>query len=102
MIFHQQQKWLELQQHNMKIEIKGENQKKIEIEMKDLNLDERGDFNDLYSGATFGEYKWSAFAKSCLIATKLTDDQLNEYTDLDIINISKECYVVVNKKKLKK
>ena len=102
MIFHQQQKWLELQQHNMKIEIKGENQKKIEIEMKDLNLDERGEFNDLYSSATFGDYKWSAFAKSCLLATKLTEDQLNEHTDLDIINISKECYMVVNKKKLKK
>ena len=85
----------------MKIKIKGEN-KQIEFELKELNLDERGEFNDLYTSATFGDYKWRAFAKSCLIATDITENELNEYTDLDIINISKECYLVVNKKKLKK
>ena len=85
----------------MKMKIKGEN-KQIEFELKELNLDERGEFNDLYTSATFGDYKWSSFAKSCLIATNITENELNEYTDLDIINISKECYLVVNKKKLKK
>ena len=39
---------------------------------------------------------------SVLLATELTEEELNEYTDVDIINISKECYFVVNKKKLKK
>ena len=86
----------------MKIEIKGENKKKIQVEVKDLNLDDRGEFNDMYSKATFGDLKWSLFAKSVLLATELTEEELNEYTDVDIINISKDCYFVVNKKKLKK
>ena len=41
-------------------------------------------------------------AWSCLIATKFTEDELNEFTDIDIILIAKECYFIVNKKKLKK
>ena len=86
----------------MKIEIKGENIKKIQVQVKDLNLDDRGEFNDMYSKATFGDLKWSLFAKSVLLATELTEEELNEYTDVDIINIAKECYFVVNKKKLKK
>ena len=86
----------------MKIELKGETKKKIEIEVKDLNLDDRGEFNDLYAKATFGDLKWSLFAKSVLLATELTEEELNKYTDIDVINISKECYFVVNKKKLKK
>ena len=56
----------------------------------------------MYSKATFGDLKWSLFAKSVLLATELTEEELNEYTDVDIINIAKECYFVVNKKKLKK
>jgi len=86
----------------MKIQIKGENKKKIEVEVKSLNLDDRGEFNDIYTKATFGDLKWSLFAKSVLLATELTEEELNEYTDVDIINIAKECYSIVNKKKLKK
>ncbi len=86
----------------MKIELKGENKKKIEVEVKNLNLDDRGEFNDMYFKATLGEVKWSLFAKSVLLATDLTEEELMQYTDTDIINICKECYIVVNKKKLKK
>ena len=37
-----------------------------------------------------------------LIAATLTEDDLNELTDVDVIEIAKEGYLVLNKKKLKK
>ena len=45
---------------------------------------------------------WSAFAECCVLGTKFTDDELNDFTDIEIILLAKQCYLVVNKKKLKK
>ena len=83
--------------------ITGENKNKIEFEVNELNLQDRGQFNNLYHKAELSEpLDWTAFANCCLVGTELSEDELNEFTDIEIILIAKECYLVVNKKKLKK
>ncbi len=83
--------------------IKGENVKELTFEVKDLNLDERIDFNNIItksggiSNIVFGD--WVNLVR---IATTLTDEQINDFTDTEIIAIANRCYEVVNKKKLKK
>jgi len=83
--------------------IKGDNVKEITFDVKDLNLDERIEFNNIItkSGGVvnlgFGE-----FVEMVRIATTLTDEEINKFTDTEIIAISNRCYEVVNKKKLKK
>ena len=94
-------KWLELQQLNMKRIVKGENGK-IEVEFKDATLDERKQFNDIYHNSMYGQVKWSEMVDCVLIATTLTEDDIKDLTDVDVVEIAKECYLVLNKKKLKK
>ena len=45
----------------------------------------------------FGDY-----VKMIRIATNLTDEQINDFTDVEIGLVGLKCYEVVNKKKLKK
>ena len=83
--------------------IKGENVKEITFDVKDLNLDERIEFNNIITKSggvinlSFGE-----FVSMVRIATTLTDEEINKFTDTEIIAIANRCYEVVNKKKLKK
>ncbi len=85
------------------IKIKGENNNTIELEVKELNLQDRARFNNLYHKAEVSSpLDWSMIVQCCQFATKFTDDELNEFTDVDIILIAKECYFKINKKKLKK
>ena len=82
--------------------IKGENVKELTFEVKDLNLDERIEFNNVItksggiSNIGFGD--WVNMVR---LATTLTDDDINAFTDTEIIAIANRCYEVVNKKKLK-
>ena len=83
--------------------ITGEDKKSIEFEVKELNLQDRGKFNNLYHKAELSNpMDWASFAECCLLATEFDDVKLNEFTDIEIILIAKRCYLVVNKKKLKK
>ena len=83
--------------------INGENVKELTFEVKDLNLDDRIEFNNIItkSGGVanigFGDY-----VKMIRISTPLTDDDINKYTDTEIVAIANRCYEVVNKKKFKK
>ena len=83
--------------------INGENVKELTFEVKDLNLDDRVEFNNIItkSGGVanigFGDY-----VKMVRIATPLTDNDINKYTDTEIVAIANRCYEVVNKKKFKK
>ena len=83
--------------------IKGENVKELTFDVKDLNLDERIEFNNIITKSggvinlSFGE-----FVSMVRIATTLTDDEINKFTDTEIIAVANRCYEVVNKKKLKK
>ena len=83
--------------------IKGENVKELTFEVKDLNLDERIEFNNIITKSggiiKIGFGDWINMIR---IATTLTDEQINVYTDTEIIAIANRCYEVVNKKKLKK
>ena len=83
--------------------ITGENKKNIEFEVKELNLQDRGQFNNLYHKAELSKpLDWTSFSQCCLLGTSFTESQLNELTDVDIILIAKECYFIINKKKLQK
>ena len=85
------------------VKLEGENVKELTFEVKDLNLDERIEFNNIItksggiSSIGFGD--WVDMIR---IATTLTDDDINSYTDTEIIAVANRCYEVVNKKKLKK
>ena len=83
--------------------IKGENVKELTFEVKDLNLDERIEFNNIIiKSGGISSLSWGDWVNLVRIATTLTDEQINEYTDQEVIAIATECYGVVNKKKLKK
>ena len=45
---------------------------------------------------------WGDYVKMIRIATNLTDEQINDFTDVEIGLVGWKCYEVVNKKKLKK
>ena len=83
--------------------IKGENVKELTFDVKDLNLDDRVLFNEIITaGGGIENINFGNFVKMVRLATTLTDEQINEYTDTEIIAIANRCYEVVNKKKLKK
>ena len=42
---------------------------------------------------------FSDYVKLIQIATNVTDEILNEYTDTDITRLADECYVRINRKK---
>ena len=83
--------------------VKGENVKELTFEVKDLNLDDRIEFNNIItksgglSNIGFGD--WVNMVR---ISTTLTDDDINAFTDTEIIAIASKCYEVVNKKKFQK
>ena len=83
--------------------VKGENVKEITFEVKELNLDERIEFNKILQGKnSHNDYHSSDYVKMIRLATTMTDDDINQYTDEDWVWMGWECYRVVNKKKLKK
>ena len=82
--------------------IKGENVKELTFDVKDLNLDDRIKFNNIVTEKGYAKLQFGDFVGMVRLATTLTDEQINEFTDVEIISISNRCYEVVNKKKLKK
>lgn len=83
--------------------IKGENVKEVTFEVKDLNLDERVELNTIITGReNLGKLEFGDFVKMIRMATTMTDDEINKFTDTEIITIANRCYEVVNKKKLTK
>ena len=86
---------------NAKIE--GENVKEITFDVKDLNLDERIEFNNIITkSGGISNIGFGDFVKMVRMATTLTDDDINQFTDTEIIAIANRSYEVVNKKKFKK
>ena len=83
--------------------VKGENVKEITFDCKDLNLDERIEFNNIItSQGSITNIGFGDFVKMVRMATTLTDDDINKFTDTEIIAVANRCYEVENKKKLKK
>ena len=84
------------------IKVEGENVKELTFEVKDLNLDERIEFNNISLNNKSANVDFGAFVSMVRIATTLTDDDINKLSDTEIFAIANRCYEVVNKKKLKK
>ena len=83
--------------------VKGENVKELTFEVKDLNLDERIEFNNIITkSGGIGNIGFGDYVQMVRIATTLTDDVINKYTDTEIVAIANRSYEVVNKKKLMK
>ena len=83
--------------------VKGENVKELSFEVKDLNLDDRIEFNNIITkSGGVANIGFGDFVKMVRMSTTLTDDEINKYTDTEIIAIANRCYEVVNKKKFKK
>ena len=82
--------------------IKGENVEELTFDVKDLNLDERIEFNNIItkSGGVIN-LSFGNFVQAVRVATTMTDEEINKLTDTEIIAIANRCYEVVNKKKLK-
>ena len=82
--------------------VKGENVKELTFDVKNLNLDDRCEFNNIVTKQPVDKMVWGDYVKMIRIATNLTDDDINDFTDTEVITIAWKCYEVVNKKKLKK
>ena len=83
--------------------INGENVKELTFEVKDLNLDERIEFNNIITkSGGVANIGFGDFVKMVRMATTLTDDDINKYTDTEIVTMANRCYEVVNKKKFQK
>ena len=82
--------------------VKGENVKELTFDVKNLNLDERCEFNNIVTKQAVDKMVWGDYVKMIRIATNLTDDDINDFTDTEVITVAWKCYEVVNKKKLKK
>ena len=83
--------------------VKGENVKELTFDVKDLNLDERVKFTNIVSKrGSLEKMLFGDYVQMIRIATNLTDEQINDFTDVEIGLVGWKCYEVVNKKKLKK
>ena len=82
--------------------IKGENVKELTFEVKDLNLDERCEFNNIVTKKSIADLCFGDYVAMVRLATTFDDEKLNEFTDTELIGMAWKCYEVVNKKKLKK
>ena len=83
--------------------VKGENVKELTFEVKDLNLDERIEFNNIITkSGSISAIEFGDYVKMARIATTFTDEELNKFTDTEIVAIANRCYEIVNKKKLMK
>ena len=88
---------------SVKGKIAGEDKKDIEFDINLLNLKDRGRLNLVYhQGELSSPMDWGKFADVCIMATSYSEEELNEFTDVEIILMAKECYLANNKKKLKK
>ena len=85
---------------NAKVE--GENVKELTFDVKNLNLDERCEFNNVVTRQAIDKMLWGDYVKMIRIASNLTDDEINDLTDTEVVSVAWKCYEVVNKKKLKK
>tara|TARA_R110002074_G_C12155860_1_gene630683 strand:- start:239 stop:499 length:261 start_codon:yes stop_codon:yes gene_type:complete len=84
-----------------KMKVKGEGFKLFEIEVKDLNLDERAEINDLIYDQKV-EKNFSFWLDIIKKGTNLTGDEINNYSNEEIYGLGSAIIVNMNKKKLKK
>ena len=83
------------------VKLEGENVKELTFDVKDLNLDERAEIND----RIFDEKQSKNFSFWIDIirkGTKLSDDEINSYSQEEIYALGAKIINNMNKKKQKK
>ena len=87
----------------MKLNIKGEGIKTFKLEVKEFNLSERIELNNLlYQFFTNKEGMFGPAIDIFRMATELSDDDINNYSNDEIFQIAIAVSNHVNKKKVKK
>ena len=87
----------------MKLDIKGEGVKAFKIEVKEFNLQERIELNNLlYKFFNNKEGMFGPAIDIVRLATDFSDEEINDYSNEDIFQIAIAVSNYVNKKKVKK
>ena len=81
-----------------KVKIKGEGFKTFECELKELNLTERAEINDLIFD-TESKKNFSFWLDIIKRGTSLSDDELNKYSNEEIYGLGASVIIEMNKKK---
>jgi len=81
-----------------KIKVKGEGFKPFDIEIKELNLTERAEINDLIFNQEVSK-NFSFWLDIIKRGTSLSDDELNKYSNEEIYGLGASVIVEMNKKK---
>ena len=84
-----------------KVKVKGEGFKTFECELKELNLTERAEINDLIFD-TEAKKNFSFWLSVIRIGTTLSDEEIHTYSNEEIYSIGAKVISETNKKKLKK
>ena len=84
-----------------KVKIKGEGFKPFDCELKDINLTERAEINDMIIDTEISK-NFSFWLKIIRIGTDWTDEEINNYSTDEIVAIAGSIIEETNKKKLKK
>ena len=86
----------------MKINIKGEGIKSFKLDIKDFNLNERIDLNNLlYKFFNNNEGMFGPAIDIVRLATDMSDEEINNYSNDEIFAIAISISNFVNKKKVK-
>ena len=87
----------------MKIEIKGEGVKPFKLDIKEFNLTERIELNNLlYKFFNNKDGMFNPAIDIVRLATDMSDEQINNYSNDEIFSIAISVSNFVNKKKVKK
>ena len=87
----------------MKLEIKAEGVKPFKIEVKEFNLQERIELNNLlYEFFNNKEGMFGPAIDIVRLATDMSDEEINNYSNDEIFGIAISVSNYVNKKKVKK
>ena len=87
----------------MKIEIKGEGVKPFKLDIKEFNLTERIELNNLlYKFFNNKDGMFRPDIEIVRLATDMSDEEINNYSNDEIFSIAISVSNFVNKKKVKK
>ena len=81
-----------------KVKIKGEGFKPFDCELKEINLTERAEINDLIFD-TEAKKNFSFWLDIIKRGTSLSDDELNKFSNEEIYGLGASVIVEMNKKK---
>ena len=81
-----------------KVKVKGDGFKTFECELKELNLTERPEINDLIFD-TESKKNFSFWLDIIKRGTSLSDDELNKYSNDEIYGLDASVIIEMNKKK---